>query len=233
MPSGRSSRSRGLPFDRARREHTGPATAGAAIGLADGAPPDWLAVEAGADRGADRGDPAGRPGPQKAPRIQAALRLIREERGDHSLEFLGDMPALEARDWLTRIDGIGRKTASVLLMFSFGMPLMPVDRHVERVSKRVGLIPRQGERRRRPRALPGAARARPDVRGPRQPDHPRPEAVPRPQARLRPTARSPRAAASSIARPPEPSQAQARTFGAFRGAIRRCYARAMLSVDRC
>ena len=77
---------------------------------------------------------------QKAPRLQAALRTIREERGDHSLEFLGDMSALEARDWLTRIDGIGKKTASVLLLFSFGLPLMPVDRHVERVARRIGLI---------------------------------------------------------------------------------------------
>ncbi len=50
------------------------------------------------------------------------------------------MSALEARDWLTVIDGIGKKTASVLLLFSFGLPLMPVDRHVERVAQRVGLI---------------------------------------------------------------------------------------------
>jgi endonuclease-3 len=77
---------------------------------------------------------------QKAPRIQAALRTIREARGDHSLEFLGQLPALDAREWLTRIDGIGRKTASVLLLFCFGAPLMPVDRHVERVSHRLGLI---------------------------------------------------------------------------------------------
>src|ERR1019366_5594448 len=92
------------------------------LGLSNAAPPDWLAVA-------------------QAPRIQAALRLIRAERGDHSLEFLGEMPALEARNWLTRIDGVGRKTASVLLLFSFGTPLMPVDRHVERVGWRVGLIP--------------------------------------------------------------------------------------------
>jgi endonuclease-3 len=78
---------------------------------------------------------------QKAPRIQSALRTIRELRGDYSLEFLGQMSALEARDWLTAIDGIGRKTASVVLLFSFGTPLMPVDRHVERVSKRIGLMP--------------------------------------------------------------------------------------------
>ena len=83
---------------------------------------------------------------QKAPRIQAALRTIREQRGDYSLEFLGDMPALEARDWLTAIDGIGRKTAVVVLLFSFGTPLMPVDRHVERVAKRIGLMPAQGDR---------------------------------------------------------------------------------------
>jgi len=51
------------------------------------------------------------------------------------------MEPLEARDWLTSIDGIGVKTASVVLMMSFGMPLMPVDRHVDRVSKRIGLIP--------------------------------------------------------------------------------------------
>jgi endonuclease-3 len=66
---------------------------------------------------------------------------VRERRGDHSLEFLAEMPALEARDWLSSIPGIGKKTASVTLLFAFGMPLMPVDRHVERVSKRIGLIP--------------------------------------------------------------------------------------------
>jgi endonuclease-3 len=51
------------------------------------------------------------------------------------------MPALAARDWLTAINGVGVKTASVVLLFSFGMPLMPVDRHVERVARRVGLLP--------------------------------------------------------------------------------------------
>ena len=51
------------------------------------------------------------------------------------------MSALEARDWLTQIDGIGKKTASVLLLFCFGSPLLPIDRHVERVTRRVGLLP--------------------------------------------------------------------------------------------
>jgi endonuclease-3 len=110
-------------------------------GLSVGAPPDWAAVEAAPlPELVDVIRPGGL-GPQKAPRIQATLRRIREERGDHSLEFLAEMAPLDARAWLTAIDGIGKKTASVLLMFSFGMPLMPVDRHVDRVSHRIGLIP--------------------------------------------------------------------------------------------
>ena len=104
-------------------------------------PPDWMQVEvAPVDELADVIRPAGIAN-QKAARIKASLARIREERGDHSLEFLDQMEPLAARDWLTSMDGIGVKTASVVLMMSFGMPLMPVDRHVDRVSKRIGLIP--------------------------------------------------------------------------------------------
>jgi endonuclease-3 len=110
-------------------------------GLKEGAPPDWIRVEtAPIEELMDVIRPAGI-ATQKAPRIQASLRKIREERGDHSLEFLGEMTALEARDWLTGVNGIGKKTASVVLLFCFGLPLVPIDRHVERVMKRVGLLP--------------------------------------------------------------------------------------------
>ena len=110
-------------------------------GLPTEPPPDWTAVEfAPLPELIDVIRPGGL-GPQKAPRLQATLRHIREHRGDYSLAFLGDLPALEARDWLTRIDGIGKKTASIVLAFCFGMPVMAVDRHVERVSKRIGLLP--------------------------------------------------------------------------------------------
>ena len=124
-------------------------------------------------------------GNQKAPRIQATLRAIREERGDYSLEFLGDMSALEARDWLTQIDGIGKKTASVLLLFSFGLPLMPVDRHVDRVARRVGLIGPKASADDAHDLFLGMLAARPDVRGPRQPHPARPQGLPRPAARPR------------------------------------------------
>jgi endonuclease-3 len=102
---------------------------------------DWAAV---ADAPLDELIDVIRPGglaPTKAPRLQAVLRQIFAERGDYSLDFLGQMPPADARAWLTALPGIGRKTASVVLMFSFGMPLMAVDRHIERVTKRIGLVP--------------------------------------------------------------------------------------------
>ncbi len=111
------------------------------IGWSQLPPPDWMRVElAPIDELTDVIRPAGL-ARQKAPRIQASLARARETGGDHSLEFLGEMEPTAARDWLTGIDGIGVKTASVVLMMSFGMPLMPVDRHVDRVSKRIGLMP--------------------------------------------------------------------------------------------
>ena len=95
------------------------------------------------------------------------------------------MSALEARAWLTQIDGIGKKTASVLLLFSFGLPLLPIDRHVDRVLRRVGLLAAEGLDRGRPRPGPRHVRARPDVRGARQPHPARPQGLPRPAARPR------------------------------------------------
>ena len=138
-----------VAFEALRREYPSgltpeahrPGAGWGGVGLPDGAPPDWARVEfAPLPELTDVIRPGGLAN-QKAPRLQSTLRKIREERGDYSLEFLGEMTALEARDWLTQIDGIGKKTASVLLLFSFGMPLMPIDRHVERVSRRVGLLP--------------------------------------------------------------------------------------------
>jgi endonuclease-3 len=78
---------------------------------------------------------------QKGPRIQHALRRIRAERGDYGLAFLAELEPHDARAWLTRLDGVGPKTASVVLLFCFGLPLMPVDTHVHRVIGRIGLIP--------------------------------------------------------------------------------------------
>jgi endonuclease III len=122
-------------------EHHVPGPGWGGAGLPDGVPPDWTLVDAAPlEELVEVIRPGGLPN-GKAKGIKAALRAIHEARGDYSLEFLGDMTAIEARSWLTAINGVGVKTASVVLLFSFGLPLMPVDRHVERVARRVGLIP--------------------------------------------------------------------------------------------
>ena len=78
---------------------------------------------------------------QKGPRIQSVLRSITEERGDLDLEFLRSMPPEEARAWLVKFNGVGPKTAAIVLVFSLGMPAFPVDTHVHRVTGRIGLRP--------------------------------------------------------------------------------------------
>jgi len=77
----------------------------------------------------------------KSRRIRDILRRIREERGNFSLEFLKRRPPAEARAYLLDIPGVGPKTAACVLVFSFGMPVFPVDTHIHRVSRRLGLIP--------------------------------------------------------------------------------------------
>ena len=79
--------------------------------------------------------------PQKAPRIQAILRAVGERSPGWDLQFLREMPFEEARAWLRALPGVGPKTAACVLLFALGLPAMPVDTHVERVSKRLGLIP--------------------------------------------------------------------------------------------
>lgn len=85
-----------------------------------------------------------RPGglaPTKAPRIQHVLAEIQDAPHGFDLSFLGSLPVAEARDWLTALPGVGRKTASIVLMFCFDMPALPVDTHVFRVAQRLGLLP--------------------------------------------------------------------------------------------
>jgi endonuclease-3 len=77
---------------------------------------------------------------QKGPRIQAALRYITETQGEITLDFLADMDVPDAKAWLTGINGIGPKTAAIILLFAFGKPAFPVDTHVHRVTQRLGLI---------------------------------------------------------------------------------------------
>ena len=85
-----------------------------------------------------------RPGglaPTKAARIKRVLGEVRGQSSTLDLAFLADLSVPEARAWLSALPGIGPKTASIVLLFGFGKPAMPVDTHVHRVALRLGLLP--------------------------------------------------------------------------------------------
>jgi endonuclease-3 len=76
----------------------------------------------------------------KAPRIKQILRQIYNHRGRLSLDFLARMDTPEAFRFLTSFKGIGPKTAYCVLLFSFKRAVLPVDTHILRVAKRLGLL---------------------------------------------------------------------------------------------
>ncbi|GJQ35285.1 MAG: endonuclease III [Anaerolineaceae bacterium] len=78
---------------------------------------------------------------QKGPRIQQVLKEITKERGSLDLSFLKELSVEDARNWLTKFNGVGPKTAAIVLCFSLGKPAFPVDTHVYRVTGRIGLCP--------------------------------------------------------------------------------------------
>lgn len=103
--------------------------------------PDWEAV-----RVAPRAEveeairPAGL-WKQKARVLQDTLNALIEEHGRLDLSHLAGLSDEEIIEYLTSFRGVGVKTAACVLCFSMGRPYMPVDTHVHRVARRLGLIP--------------------------------------------------------------------------------------------
>jgi endonuclease-3 len=90
----------------------------------------------------------------KSARIQAILRAISDRAPETealqassagsapglSLDWLPGVPLRRARDYLTALPGVGRKTAACVLLFAYGLHEVPVDTHVSRVGTRLGLL---------------------------------------------------------------------------------------------
>ena len=76
----------------------------------------------------------------KAARIKQILNEIERGQGCISLVSLNFMSVSEAKDYLLHLPGVGEKTASCVLLFALDKPCLPVDTHVFRVAKRLGLI---------------------------------------------------------------------------------------------
>ncbi len=101
---------------------------------------DWAGVAGATERRIARAITVGGLADQKARTIRSIMQWL-GERGAYSLDFLGGLPTAEAERLLTRIKGVGIKTARLTLLFGLGRPVFVVDTHVHRVSRRLGLIP--------------------------------------------------------------------------------------------
>jgi len=80
----------------------------------------------------------------KAQTIQTASKIILEK-FQGSLKCVLSSPLEQAREMLMEMPGVGPKTADVVLLFSASQPTIPVDTHVNRVAKRLGLSPKDGD----------------------------------------------------------------------------------------
>jgi len=78
---------------------------------------------------------------QKSKKIREIARIVMEKYGGDLSKVLS-LPFEEARRELMSLPGVGAKTADVVLLFSAGRPVVPVDRHIFRIARRLGLVPR-------------------------------------------------------------------------------------------
>ena len=76
----------------------------------------------------------------KAPRIIETSKII-EERYGGKLTGVLNQPYQNAKDELMTLPGVGPKTADILLAFVAKNPIIPVDTHIARVTKRLGIAP--------------------------------------------------------------------------------------------
>ncbi len=80
---------------------------------------------------------------QKAPHIVGTLEILHREEGQYSLERVREMESETAQAYLQRFPGVGHKTASIVLLFNYGMAAFPVDTHIQRQSQRLGVSGRR------------------------------------------------------------------------------------------
>jgi endonuclease-3 len=78
---------------------------------------------------------------QKSVRIKELLNDIRKRRGPLDLTFLKTAPLEQAKLFLASFKGVGPKTVACTLLFACNRPVFPIDTHIFRITRRLGLIP--------------------------------------------------------------------------------------------
>ncbi len=127
-------------------QNTSDVNSGRAYGSLKEQFPDWQDLAAAESEEVEEAIRGGGLAAQKAATIQAVMEWL-GKRGDYSLDFLAELDNQEAEERLTRIKGVGIKTARLVLLFGLDRQVFVVDTHVHRLSRRLGLIPEKATRR--------------------------------------------------------------------------------------
>ncbi len=108
--------------------------------------PTWKDALAARPREIEQAIRVGGLGRQKSRWIKGVLQWLERERGELSLEFIREQSNEDAIAMLTSLPGVGLKTAAIVLCFGCGRDVFPVDTHVHRVCRRLGLAPSDATR---------------------------------------------------------------------------------------
>jgi endonuclease-3 len=84
-------------------------------------------------------------GPTKSGRLREILRTLRARGIPLDERAFGGMRSSALWDLLVALKGVGPKTAACVLLFSLGRPFFPVDTHVHRITRRLGLVPEEAD----------------------------------------------------------------------------------------
>ena len=102
--------------------------------------PDWSAARDASAEEIEEAIALGGLSHTKAPRLKRILEALSAPGGAPDLSVLDGMTDAEAQDYLVSLPGVGPKTAACVLLFALGRPVMPVDTHVHRLARRLGII---------------------------------------------------------------------------------------------
>lgn len=122
-------------------QHTSDVNAARAFDVLKGKFPEWSDVAGATPRQIANAIRSAGLANQKSGRIRDFVRWVKATFGDYDLSPIRKMPTDEIVELLTSVKGIGIKTVSVVLLFSLGRDVFPVDTHVHRICRRVGLVP--------------------------------------------------------------------------------------------
>jgi endonuclease-3 len=122
-------------------QNTSDVNSGRAFGRLKRAFPTWQAAAEAPRAAIERAIRPGGLARLKSGRIREVLHRLRAREGRLSLARLRRLSPGDAARRLAGLPGVGPKTRSCVLLFACGQPAFPVDTHVHRVTRRLGLVP--------------------------------------------------------------------------------------------